>query len=83
MANGEPPIGIPWETFQKFAKVTYSFMKGVIYMTIVKRILSGLVIFIAGLEVGGFGIWYLTMKAINESSSRRTSRNYASYKDYH
>lgn len=52
-------------------------------MTIVKRILSGLVIFIAGLEVGGFGIWYLTMKAINESSSRRTSRNYASYKDYH
>lgn len=52
-------------------------------MTIVKRILSGLVIFIAGLEVGGFGIWCLTMKAINESSSRRTSRNYASYKDYH
>ena len=30
--------------------------KGVIYMTIVKRILSGLVIFIAGLEVGGYGI---------------------------
>ena len=58
-------------------------MKCVIYMTIVKRILSGLVIFIAGLEVGGFGIWYLTMKAINESSPRRTSRNYASYKDYY
>ena len=52
-------------------------------MTIVKRILSSLVIFIAGLEVGGFGIWYLTMKAINKSSSRRTSRNYESYKDYH
>ena len=65
------------------AKFTSPIMKGVIYMTIVKRILSGLVIFIAGLEVGGFGIWYLTMKAINESSSRRTSRNYASYKDYH
>ena len=32
VANGEPPIGIPWETFQKFANVTYSFMKGVIYM---------------------------------------------------
>lgn len=52
-------------------------------MTIVKRILSGLVIFIAGLEVGGFGMWYLTMKAIHESSSRRASRNYTSYKDYH
>lgn len=52
-------------------------------MTIVKRILSGLVIFIAGLEVGGYGIWYLTMKAINESSPRRASRNRVSYKDYH
>ena len=27
VANGEPPIGIPWETFQKFAKKAYSFMK--------------------------------------------------------
>nr|DAW17694.1 MAG TPA: Splicing factor 3B subunit 3 complex, splicing modulator, SPLICING [Caudoviricetes sp.] len=27
VANGEPPIGIQWETFQKFAKNTYSFMK--------------------------------------------------------
>ena len=61
----------------------YEIKKGVIYMTIVKRILSGLVIFIAGIEVGGFGIWYLTMKAVNESSSRRVSRNYTSYKDYH
>ena len=52
-------------------------------MAIVRRILSCLVIFIAGLEVGGFGIWYLTMKAVNESSSRRVSRNYTSYKDYH
>ena len=51
-------------------------------MTIVKRILSGLVIFIAGLEVGGFGLWYLTMKAINESNSIRASRNYTSYKNY-
>ena len=58
-------------------------MKGVNYMTIVKRILSGLVIFTAGLEIGGFGMWYLAMKAINEPSSRRESRNYVSYKDYH
>ena len=26
VANGEPPIGIPWETFQKYAEFTYSFM---------------------------------------------------------
>lgn len=52
-------------------------------MTIVKRILSGLVIFIAGLEVGGFGIWYLTMEAIHESSPRRASRNHVSYENYH
>ena len=51
-------------------------------MTIIKRILSGLVIFIAGLEVGGFGVWYLTMKAINEFNSRRASPNYTSYKNY-
>ena len=52
-------------------------------MTIIKRILSDLVIFIAGLEVGAYGIWYLTMKVINEPSSRRASRNNVSYKDYH
>lgn len=45
-------------------------------MTIIKRILSGLVIFIAGLEVGGFGMWWLTTKLINESSSRRATRKY-------
>lgn len=34
VANGEPPIGIPWETFQNvFAILTTSIMKkGVIYM---------------------------------------------------
>ena len=49
-------------------------------MTIVKRILSGLVVFIAGLEVGGIGMWYLTMKAIrDEPSPRRVSRRPTSY----
>ena len=53
-------------------------------MTIVKRILSGLVVFIAGLEVGGIGMWYFTMEAIrDERSSRRprrpTSYSYAKY----
>lgn len=37
VANGEPPIGIPWETFQKkktFAKFTPPLMKkGVIIMS--------------------------------------------------
>lgn len=45
-------------------------------MTIIKRILSGLVIFIAGLEVGAFGMWWLTTKLLNESGSRRATRNY-------
>lgn len=45
-------------------------------MTIVKRILSGLVIFIAGLEAGAFGMWWLTTKLLNESGSRRAPRNY-------
>ena len=58
-------------------------MKGVFYMTMVKRILSGLVIFTAGLEIGGFGMWCLAMKVIGEPSSRRRSRNYVSYKDYY
>jgi hypothetical protein len=58
-------------------------MKGVIYMKIVRRISSSLVIFLAGLEVGGFGIWYLTMKAKEDSSSRRASRSYPTYRDYH
>lgn len=34
VANGEPPIGIPWETFRKyiFAYIASPIMKGVIYM---------------------------------------------------
>lgn len=52
-------------------------------MTIVKRILSGLVVFIAGLEVGGIGMWYLTMKAIQDKPSpRRASRRPTSYYSY-
>ena len=27
VANGEPPIGIPWETFQKYAKITSCIMR--------------------------------------------------------
>lgn len=53
-------------------------------MTIVKRILSGLVMFIFGLEVGGFGMWYMTMRALKDpvpTSERKTSR-FESYSDY-
>ena len=32
VANGEPPIGIPWETFQKYAKIASPLMKGVVFM---------------------------------------------------
>ena len=43
-------------------------------MNILKRILSSLVMFVFGLEVGGFGMWYLTMKTLKDSEPRRTSR---------
>lgn len=41
-------------------------------MKIFKSILSAMIMFIFGVEVGGFGVWYITMKAINEP--RRSSR---------
>lgn len=41
-------------------------------MKIFKGILSAMIMFIFGVEVGGFGVWYITMKAINEP--RRLSR---------
>ena len=40
VANGEPPIGIPWETFQKYAKKSPSIMKGGDGMKQVKMNLS-------------------------------------------
>ena len=43
-------------------------------MKIVKGILSSLVLFIFGLEVGGFTMWYLTMKSISDLYPRSTSR---------
>lgn len=52
-------------------------------MTIIKRILSSLVVFIFGLEIGGFGMWYLNMKILNESNTRRTSRQHVSYVNRH
>ena len=35
-------------------------------MRTIKNILSGIIVFMFGLEVGGFGMWYMTMKAIHE-----------------
>ena len=32
VANGEPPIGIPWETFRKYAKITRCIMKEMNYI---------------------------------------------------
>ena len=52
-------------------------------MKIAKRILSSLVMFIFGLEVGGFGVWYLNVKTLSESNTRRASRKHISYANYH
>jgi len=51
-------------------------------MKTVKGILASLVVFILGLEIGGFGMWYLFMSVLNEPSSRRTSRHHISYADW-
>lgn len=49
-------------------------------MKIFKGILSAMIMFIFGAEVGGFGVWYITMKAINEP--RRSSRSSRYTDDY-
>lgn len=52
-------------------------------MKTVKGMLASLVVFILGLEIGGFSMWYLTMSVLNEPSSRRrTSRQRVSYADW-
>lgn len=44
-----------------------------------KSILSGFVIFLFGLEVGGFGMWYIAMTAIQSDKSNR-KRKHVSYR---
>ena len=52
-------------------------------MKTVKGMLANLVVFIFGLEIGGFGMWYLCMSILNEPRSRkRTSRQRVSYADW-
>ena len=50
-------------------------------MKVLGHILSNLVMFILGLELGGFDMWYLTMKTLNETSYRKTEKKYRSYYD--
>lgn len=46
-------------------------------MKIFKGILSAMIMFIFGAEVGGFSVWYITTKAINEPrKSRRYTDDY-------
>ncbi len=52
-------------------------------MNVIKRILTGLSVFLLGLEVGGFGMWCLITTVVNDSSQRRrTSSSRVSYADY-
>lgn len=52
-------------------------------MKTVKGMLASLVVFILGLEIGGFGMWYLCMSILNEPRSRkRASRQRVSYADW-
>lgn len=53
-------------------------------MNAIKRILTSLMVFLLGLEVGAFGMWCLITNAVNDSSQRRrkTSSSRVSYADY-
>ena len=35
-------------------------------MKLIKSIISAIIVFVFGLEVGGFGMWYFTMRALKE-----------------
>lgn len=51
-------------------------------MTILKRVMTNLVMFVLGVEVGGFTAWYLTMAALKKPISNRTkTRDHVSYKN--
>lgn len=49
-------------------------------MSILKRILSDLIIFIFGLEVGCFGIWILFMQALR-NPTESNKKYYSRYSD--
>ena len=50
-------------------------------MKYLRKFVTIVVTFLLGLELGGFGMWYLTLKAINESHEERATRTtgYQSY----
>lgn len=39
-------------------------------MDILKRTISSMIIFVAGLEIGGFGMWIITMSALKQPRYR-------------
>lgn len=51
-------------------------------MKIVKGFLSGLVLFILGLEIGGFGMWYISINALKRPNSEPMHRQRKSYTNY-
>lgn len=46
---------------------------------IMKHILAGIVMFIAGLEIGAFGMWGFTLIALKSPSSSERRTNHVSY----
>ncbi len=51
-------------------------------MKIAKGFLSGLVLFILGLEIGGFGMWCIAINALKCPNSEPTYRQRKSYTNY-
>ena len=61
-------------------------MKGDGTMKYVKGILSAIVTFILGLEIGGFTMWYFTHKALTDTmreSRENKDSYYRSYAEHH
>lgn len=50
-------------------------------MRYLRKFVTIVVTFLLGLELGGFGMWYLTLKAINGSQEERATRT-NSYQSY-
>lgn len=47
-----------------------------------RRIITIIVTFLLGLEIGGFGMWCLTIFTLKDTSSNRSKNNHVSYRSY-
>ncbi len=51
-------------------------------MKLIKAVLSGLVLFIFGLEVGGFGMWYMLVSLYKTPERLKTDHKKSAYEEW-